>query len=122
MTLEVNEKQLADFGMYLGAEGRFTLAEIKSFAIREGLSADGFTGLLKPLGNIVEDEAATYVEKAFQLMREKLCNLGDGIIAAAKSYGYTDDDNRSVFERTGEWRDRRDYERYLPESQRIPRH
>ncbi len=115
MGFKINEAELADFGIYMGAEGSLTLPLIEKLACEEGLSADGFKGLLKPLGDICTGPAATQVSEAFDLMQKALCNLGDGLVATAKQYGYVDEDNRSVFERTENWW-RKDYKRYLPES------
>lgn len=115
MGFKVHEKELADFGLYLGAEGSLTLPIIESLAKKEGMSADGFTGLLEPLGKICTGQASNLVSDAFDLMQKALCNLGDGLVSAAKKYGYVDEDRRSVFERTENWY-RADYKRYLPES------
>lgn len=117
MGFKVDANELADFGLYMGAEGSLSLPVIETLARDEGLSADGFKGLLAPLGEICTGPAANLVGEAFDLMQKALCNLGDGLIAAAKHYGYVDEDNRSVFERTENWY-RGEYKRYLPESRK----
>jgi len=101
MGFEVHEKVVADFGLYLAAEAGVTVPQIESFARDEGMSADGFTGLLEPLGEIVNGEASVLVGTAFSQMQRKLCDLGDAVIGVAKDYGYTDYDNRALFDRTG---------------------
>ncbi len=101
MGFEVHEKVVADFGLYLAAEAGVTVPQIERLARDEGMSADGFTGLLAPLGEIVTGEASVLVGSAFSLMQRKLCDLGDAIIGVAKDYGYTDYDHRALFARTG---------------------
>jgi hypothetical protein len=101
MNYVVDKDQLADFGCYLGAEAGYTLPSIEDLARREGMSADGFTGLLEPLGQIVTGDASTLVGSAFSLMQHKLCDLGDGVMNVAKNYGWTDHSNVTMFERTG---------------------
>lgn len=101
MGFTVHKEQVADFGFYLSAEAGVTLPRIERLAREEGMSSDGFTGLLEPLGKIVNGEASVMVGSAFSLMQRKLCDLGDSVIGAARSYGYVDADNRSLFERNG---------------------
>lgn len=101
MGYEVNEAQLGDFGYYLSSEAGFTLPRIETLARTEGMSSDGFKGVLAPLGDIVTGEASTVVGEAFSLMQKKLCDLGDSVIAAAKTYGYSDAGNASLFELNG---------------------
>jgi hypothetical protein len=101
VSFEVHEKVVADFGVYLVAEAGYTLPAIETLAREQGMSSDGFTGLLAPLGEIVEGEASVLVGTAFSLMQRKLCDLGDAVIDVARDYGYTDDDHRSLFDRTG---------------------
>lgn len=101
MGYEVNEAQLADFGFYLSSEAGYTLPRIETLARDEGMSSDGFKGVLAPLGDIVTGEASTLVGEAFSLMQVKLCDLGDSVIAAAKTYGYVDEGTASLFERNG---------------------
>lgn len=101
MGVTVHEDQLADFGFYLSAEAGYTLPRIEELARDEGMSDSGFTGLLEPLGEIVNGEASVLVGSAFSLMQRKLCDLGDALLDAAKQYGYTEDDNRSLIERNG---------------------
>ncbi|MFI7677617.1 hypothetical protein [Actinophytocola sp. NPDC049390] len=101
MGFEVHEKVVADFGLYLAAEAGVTVPLIERLARDEGMSADGFTGLLAPLGEIVTGDASVLVGSAFSLMQRKLCDLGDAVIGVAKDYGYTDYDHRALFERTG---------------------
>lgn len=101
MGFTVHKEEVADFGFYLSSEAGFTLPRIERLARDEGMSDHGFTGLLERLGNIVNGDASVLVGSAFSLMQRKLCNLGDGVIDAAKHYGYVDDDNRSLFERNG---------------------
>jgi hypothetical protein len=98
--MEIDEAAVADFGLYLGAEAGLTLPTIETLARDEGMSDHGFTGLLEPLGNIVNGEASVLVGSAFSLMQQKLCDLGDSVISAAKEYGYTEDSNVTMFERT----------------------
>ncbi len=99
MGFKVDEAQVADFGGYLGAEASQTLPDIEKLAREEGMSDDGFTGLLSPLGDIVKGEGAEMVGQAFNVMQDLMCNLGDGVIGAAKSYGYVDAENSSMLER-----------------------
>lgn len=101
MGFTVHPDQVADFGFYLSAEAGYTLPRIERLARDEGMSDHGFTGLLEPLGNIVNGDASVKVGSAFSLMQRKMCELGDGVIGAAKHYGYVDNDNRSLFERNG---------------------
>ncbi|MEU6645949.1 hypothetical protein ABZ863_25840 [Saccharomonospora sp. NPDC046836] len=101
MGYEVNEAQLADFGFYLSAEAGYTLPSIERLARDEGMSSDGFKGVLEPLGDVVKGEASVVVGEAFSLMQRKLCDLGDAVIAAAKTYGYTEKETTSLFERNG---------------------
>jgi hypothetical protein len=65
------------------------------------MSADGFTGLLEPLGEIVTGDAPVLVGSAFSLMQLKLCDLGDAVIDVARDYGYSDASTQSLFERNG---------------------
>lgn len=99
--VKVDEDQVADFGLYLSAEAGYNLARIEELARDEGMSDTGFTGLLEPLGDIVNGEASVLVGSAFSLMQRKLCELGDALIDVAEQYGYTEDDNRSLIERNG---------------------
>lgn len=99
--MEVDEAALADFGSYLGAEAGETLPTIEQFARDEGMSDHGFGGVLTPLGDIVNGEASVIVGEGFSLMQRKLCDLGDAVISAAKSYGYIDEENASLFEQNG---------------------
>lgn len=101
MGFEVHEKVVADFGLYLAAEAGHSVPSIERLARDEGMSADGFTGLLAPLGDIVTGEASVLVGTAFSLMQRKLCDLGDAVIDVARDYGHTEYDHRSLFERTG---------------------
>jgi hypothetical protein len=101
MGFTVNKEQLADYGFYLSTEAGYNLPRIERLARDEGMSDHGFTGLLEPLGNIVNGEASVLVGSAFSLMQRKLCDLGDSVLAAAEHYGYVDEDNRSLFERNG---------------------
>ncbi|OLF12785.1 hypothetical protein BLA60_05815 [Actinophytocola xinjiangensis] len=101
MGYEVNEEQLGDFGRYLAAEAGTTLPAIETLAREEGMSSDGFKGVLEPLGDVVTGEASVLVGEAFSLMQEKLCDLGDSVIAAAKTYGYVDEGTASLFETSG---------------------
>jgi len=98
MGFEVDEAVVADFGLYLGAEAGFTLPTIETLARDEGMSDHGFTGLLEPLGNVVNGEASVLVGSAFSLMQRKLCDLGDSVRAAAKHYGYVEHGNISMFD------------------------
>jgi hypothetical protein len=98
--MEIDEAAVADFGLYLGAEAGQTLPTIETLARDEGMSDHGFTGLLEPLGNIVNGDASVLVGSAFSLMQRKLCDLGDSVLGAAKEYGYTEDSNVTMFERT----------------------
>lgn len=109
MGFEVHEKVVADFGLYLAAEAGVVLPQIEQLARDDGMSADGFTGLLAPLGEIVSGEASVLVGTAFSLMQRKLCDLGDAVIDVAKDYGYTEYDHRSLFDRTGLAGDTDDY-------------
>lgn len=99
--MQVDEAQLADFGFYLSSEAGYTLPRIEQLARDEGMSADGFRGVLDPLGDIVTGEASVLVGDGFSLMQRKLCDLGDAVISAAKTYGYIDETNASLFERNG---------------------
>jgi phage-related protein len=101
MSFDVHEKEVADFGFYLSAEAAYTLPRIEKLAREEGMSADGFTGLLKPLGDIVNGPASVSAGSAFSLMQHKMCDLGDAVIGVAKTYGYADNDSRTLFERNG---------------------
>ncbi|GAB3451343.1 hypothetical protein [Actinophytocola sediminis] len=101
MGYEVNEAQLADFGFYLSSEAGYTLPRIETLARDEGMSSDGFKGVLQPLGDIVTGEASTIVGEGFSLMQVKLCDLGDSVISAAKTYGYVDEATAGLFERNG---------------------
>lgn len=104
MTIEVDQEQVADFGFYLGTEASFTLPRIEQLAREEGMSDHGFGELpcvLAPLGDIVNGAASVLVGEGFSLMQRKLCDLGDGVINAAKKYGYIDEGNASLFERNG---------------------
>jgi hypothetical protein len=101
MGLTVIKEQVADFGFYLSSEAGYNLPRIERLAREEGMSADGFTGLLQPLGQIVNGEASVLVGSAFSLMQRKLCDLGDEVLSTSKHYGYVDEDNRSMFERNG---------------------
>lgn len=101
MGYEVNEDQLGDFGRYLSAEAGSTLPSIETLARTEGMSSDGFKGVLEPLGDVVTGEASNLVGEAFSLMQEKLCDLGDSVIGAAKTYGYVDEATASLFETSG---------------------
>lgn len=101
MNYVVDKDQLADFGLYLGSEAGKTLPSIEDLARTEGMSADGFTGLLDPLGKIVTGDASTLVGSAFSLMQHKLCDLGDGVVGVAKHYGYVDSSNVTIFQRNG---------------------
>jgi hypothetical protein len=98
MGFDVDEQTVADFGLYLGAEAGYTLPTIETLARNEGMSAHGFTGLLEPLGNVVKGDASVLVGSAFSLMQRKLCDLGDSVRAAAKEYGYVEQDNISMFD------------------------
>ncbi len=98
--MEIDEAAVADFGLYLGAEAGQTLPTIETLARDEGMSDHGFTGLLEPLGDIVNGDASVLVGSAFSLMQRKLCDLGDSVLSAAKEYGYTEDSNVTMFERT----------------------
>jgi len=98
--MEIDEAAVADFGLYLGAEAGQTLPTIETLARDEGMSDHGFTGLLEPLGDIVKGDASVLVGSAFSLMQRKLCDLGDSVLSAAKEYGYTEDSNVTMFERT----------------------
>ncbi len=98
MGFEVDEAVVADFGLYLGAEAGYTLPTIETLARDEGMSDHGFTGLLEPLGNVVNGEASVLVGSAFSLMQRKLCDLGDSVRAAAKSYGYVEQGNISMYD------------------------
>ncbi|MCC8244984.1 hypothetical protein [Saccharothrix luteola] len=98
MAFEVDESAVADFGRYLGAEAGYTLPTIETLARDEGMSDHGFTGVLEPLGEIVNGPASLLVGSAFSLMQRKLCDLGDSVRAAAKDYGHVDDRNTSLFE------------------------
>lgn len=101
MGYTVHKEVVADFGLYLSAEAGYNLPRIERLAREEGMSDHGFTGLLEPLGNIVNGEASVLVGSAFSLMQRKLCNLGDEVVNVAKHYGHVDEDNRSLFERNG---------------------
>jgi hypothetical protein len=101
MGFTVDEQQLADFGGYLGAEAAETLPVIETLARDEGLSDDGFMGLLSELGDIVNGPISVKVGAAFSLMQTKMCDLGDSVIATARDYGYRDADNRKLMERVG---------------------
>lgn len=104
MTIEVDEQQVADFGFYLSSEAGYTLPRIETLAREEGMSDHGFGELpcvLAPLGDIVNGQASVWVGEGFSLMQRKLCDLGDAVIGAAKTYGYIDDSNASLFERNG---------------------
>jgi hypothetical protein len=101
MGFEVDEEQVADFGGYLGAEASQTLPKIERLARDEGMSDHGFLGLLEPLGKAVNGPASELVGEGFSLMQTKMCDLADGVIAAAKSYGYTEETNKSTLERFG---------------------
>jgi len=101
MGFKVDENQVADFGGYLGAEAAETLPTIETLARDEGMSDDGFTGLLSELGDIVNGSASVEVGAAFSLMQTKMCDLGDGVIATARNYGYRDADNRKLMARVG---------------------
>ncbi|MCT2582851.1 hypothetical protein [Actinophytocola gossypii] len=92
---------IADFGFYLSAEAGQTLPNIEKLAREEGMSDHGFLGLLEPLGDIVNGEASVMVGSAFSEMQRKLCDLGDSVLAAAKSYGYVDEANMTMLERNG---------------------
>lgn len=100
MGFEVHEKVVADFGLYLAAEAGTTVPQIEWLARDEGMSTDGFTGLLEPLTEAI-DSASGLVGAAFSLMQRKLCDLGDAVVDVAEEYGYAERDNRSLFERTG---------------------
>ncbi|MCT2582849.1 hypothetical protein [Actinophytocola gossypii] len=95
------EDAIADFGFYLSAEAGYTLPTIERLARDEGMSDHGFVGLLEPLGDIVNGEASVMVGSAFSEMQRKLCDLGDSVLGAAKSYGYVDENNKSLLERNG---------------------
>lgn len=99
MGYTVHKEVVADFGLYLGAEAGYTLPRIEELARNEGMSDHGFTGLLEPLGNIVNGDASVLVGSAFSLMQRKLCDLGDGVIDVAKHYGWVEHGNVSMFER-----------------------
>jgi hypothetical protein len=116
MGLQVDGDQLADFGVYLGMEARVTLPTIWGLGRDEGMSTDGFTGALAPLGEFIAANGTPLVNDAFEAMRDKLCNLGDALISVAKTYGYVDESNKSVLERTANPY-REDFDRYLPKSQ-----
>lgn len=90
MGFTIDEAKVADFGFYLSSEAGHTLPIIEEFARNEGMSSHGFNGLLEPLGEIVNGDASLLVGSAFTLMQEKLCDLGDALIAAAREYGYTE--------------------------------
>lgn len=111
--MEVDEEELADFGLLLGMEGYLSFGSIGEFAKEEGLSADGFDGLLEGLGKVVSGPAADLVDEAFLLLHKALSNLGDALVAAAKQYGHVEETNKSIFERT-ELPFKGEYKRYLP--------
>lgn len=101
MGFTVHPDVVADFGLYLGAEAGQTLPRIEQLARDEGMSDHGFTGLLEPLGNIVNGDASVLAGSAFSLMQRKLCDLGDSVLSAAKHYGWTEQSNVSILERNG---------------------
>src|SRR5690606_38826040 len=101
MGFEVDEDEVADFGGYLGAKASQTARKIARLARDEGMSDHGFLGLLEPLGKAVNGPASELVGEGFSLMQTKMCDLADGVIAAAKSYGYTEETNKSTLERFG---------------------
>lgn len=101
MGFTVHKEVVHDFGLYLGAEAGLTLPRIEELAREEGMSDHGFTGMLEPLGEIVNGDASMLVGSAFSLMQRKLCDLGDGVIDAANVYGTTDDGGASLFELNG---------------------
>jgi uncharacterized protein YukE len=101
MGFTVDEEAVADFASYLGAEAGQTLPTIEKLARDEGMSKDGFTGLLAPLGDIVTGPASVSVGLVFSEMQRKLCDLGDSVAAAAKDYGHVDDNSASIFDRFG---------------------
>lgn len=93
---------IADYGNYLGAEAYSTVRTVGQFAISEGMSDVGFgdpPSLLAPLGDIVSGPAADLVREGFTIMETKLCQLGDSVIAAAKTYGEVETINHSLAER-----------------------
>jgi hypothetical protein len=97
----VDKEAVADFGFYLGAEAGHTLPLIERLARDEGMSDHGFTGLLAPLGDIVNGPASVSVGLVFSEMQRKLCDLGDSVTGAARNYGWVDHSNASMFERAG---------------------
>lgn len=101
MSFEVDKEAVADFGFYLGAEAGHTLPLIERLARDEGMSKDGFTGLLSPLGDIVSGPASVSVGMVFTEMQRKLCDLGDSVTDAAKDYGWIDHSNAKLYERAG---------------------
>jgi hypothetical protein len=98
MGFDVDEATVADFGHYLAAEAGYTLPTIETLARNEGMSANGFVGLLEPLGEAVTGDASVLVGSAFSLMQRKLCDLGDSIRAAARDYGHVEYGNVSMFD------------------------
>lgn len=101
MSFDIDEKAVAEFGSYLGSEAGTTLPAIEHLARDEGMSDDGFTGLLAPLGDILTGPASVSVGIVFTEMQRKLCDLGDSVTNAARDYGHVDDDNASLYERLG---------------------
>lgn len=102
---DINANAIADYGYYLGAEAGWNLPQIEEQARNEGLSTDGFEPsefcVLKPLGEVIHDVADPLVAQAFNQMQLKLCNFGDGVMAAAKHYGATEAANVGLFQMNG---------------------
>ncbi|MBK1783578.1 hypothetical protein [Prauserella cavernicola] len=101
MSFTVDKEAVADFGYYLGAEAGQALPLIERLARDEGMSDHGFTGLLEPLGAAVNGPSSVLVGTAFSEMQRKLCDLGDGVLSAASSYGVVDHSNAALIQRAG---------------------
>lgn len=100
---DVDARSIANYGYYLGDEASRTLPAIMEFAATEGFSTDGFDTsdrcLLKPIGEAINSHGVPVLHDATKLMQQKMCDIGDGFLDAAKHWGYADATNESVFER-----------------------